>query len=225
MTTLGLIGGGRIGGTVARLAVDAGLEVVLSNSRGPESLRELIADLGSRARATGAQEAAEAGDIVVVCTPFRVYRTLPVAALAGKVVLDTTNYNAQRDGAIPELDANSVTSSELLQAELPTSQVVKAFNTIFVTHLAALPRPAGAADRSAIPIAGDHDTAKTVAAELLDTLGYDTVDIGPLAESWRLRPGSPAYGVPYASGTPFWEHEAAPGDPATVRAAVEKAER
>lgn len=225
MTTLGLIGSGRIGATVARLAVDAGIEVVLSNSRGPDTLAELVTDLGSRARAATAQEAAEAGDLVVVSTPFRVYRDVPAAPLAGKIVLDTTNYSAQRDGVIQELDDGKVTNSELLQQHLATSKVVKAFNTIFFTHLAALPRPGRAADRSALPIAGDDLTAKTTAAELLDTLGYDTVDIGPLAESWRLAPGTPAYGAPYSAGTPFWEHEPSPADPAAVRAAVEKATR
>ncbi len=225
MTTLGLIGSGRIGGTVARLAVDAGLEVVLSNSRGPETLADLVADLGSRARAATASEAAEAGDIVVVTTPFRVYRDVPVTPLSGKVVIDTTNYNAQRDGTIQEIEDGTVTNSELLQQHLATSKVVKAFNTIFFPHLAALPRPAGAADRTALPIAGDDTTAKTTAAELLDTLGYNTVDIGPLTESWRLHPGTPAYGTPYAAGTPFWEHDPSPADPATIRAAVEKASR
>ncbi|GAB2636023.1 NAD(P)-binding domain-containing protein [Nocardia goodfellowii] len=225
MTTLGLIGSGRIGGTVARLAVDAGLEVVLSNSRGPETLADLVADLGSRARAATAAEAAEAGDLVVVTTPFRVYRDVPAAPLSGKVVLDTTNYNAERDGTIQEIEDGTVTNSELVQRHLSASKVVKVFNTIFFPHLAALPRPAGAADRSALPIAGDDTTAKTSAAAFLDTLGFDTVDIGPLAESWRLHPGTPAYGTPYAAGTPFWEHDASPAGTAAIRAAVEKATR
>ncbi|WP_280455428.1 NADPH-dependent F420 reductase [Nocardia brasiliensis] len=115
MTTLGLIGSGNIGGTVARLAIAAGLDVVLSNSRGPETLNDLVAELGPRARAATADEAAAAGDIVVVTVPLRNYQQVPVAPLAGKVVIDTNNYYPDRDGAFAELADGTVTSSELLQ--------------------------------------------------------------------------------------------------------------
>ena len=197
MTTVGLIGSGNIGSTVARLAVDAGHDVVLSNSRGPETLADLVGKLGPHARAATAAEAAEAGDVVVVTVPLKAYREVPVAPLAGKVVIDTNNYYPDRDGRFPELDDGSTTSSELLQAHLPDSHVVKGFNNIVSTHLGGLSRAAGSPDRSALPIAGDDADAKTTVTALFDSLGYDTVDAGPLAESWRFQPDTPAYGLPY----------------------------
>ncbi|MEV0027778.1 NAD(P)-binding domain-containing protein [Nocardia sp. NPDC050793] len=225
MTTIGLIGSGHIGGTVARLAVDAGLDVVLSNSRGPETLADLVAELGPRARAATAADAAVAGDIVVVTVPFKNYRQVPVEPLAGKVVIDTNNYAPARDGNIPELDAGEATSSELLQRHLPTSKVVKAFNNILFSHLAALARPAGSDDRSALPIAGDDPEAKAAVGHLLDALGYDTVDAGPLRESWRSEVDTPVYGTPYAAGAPFWEHDPAPAPIETIRTALAAAKR
>ncbi len=197
MTTVGLIGSGNIGSTVARLAVDAGHDVVLSNSRGPETLEDLVEDLGPRARAATAAEAAAAGDVVVVTVPLKAYRDVPVAPLAGKVVIDTNNYYPERDGRFPELEDGSTTTSELLQAHLPESRVVKGFNNIVAAHLGELARPAGAADRSALAIAGDDADAKATVTALLDSFGYDTVDAGPLAEGWRFERDMPAYGLPY----------------------------
>jgi predicted dinucleotide-binding enzyme len=193
MTTIGLIGSGNIGGTVARLAVAAGYDVVLSNSRGPETLAELVAELGPRARAATAADAAAAGDIVVVTIPLKSYRDVPVEPLAGKVVIDTNNYYPQRDGHIAELDDESTTTSELLQAHLPTSHVVKVFNNIWFGALAALARPAGAADRTALAIAGDDADAKAQVTAFLDTIGYDAVDAGPLSEGWRYQRDTAAY--------------------------------
>src|SRR2546430_2492672 len=118
MTTVGLIGSGRIGGTVARLAVDAGYDVVLSNSRGPETLEGLVDELGPHARAATPAQAAGAGDLVVVSIPLRAYLSLPVEPLGGKVVIETNNYYPVRDGQIAELDEKSATSSELLQRHL-----------------------------------------------------------------------------------------------------------
>jgi 8-hydroxy-5-deazaflavin:NADPH oxidoreductase len=196
-TTLGLIGSGNIGRTLARLAATAGLDVVLSNSRGPQTLAGLVADIGPRARAATPAEAARAGDLVVATIPLGAYMALPVTALAGKTVIDTMNYYPDRDGHIAELDAGSLTSAELVQRHLPGSAVVKAFNNIDAQRLLILARPAGATDRSALPVAGDDATAKAAAARLLDALGYDAVDIGPLADSWRCQPGTPVYVQPY----------------------------
>src|SRR5512145_1067395 len=119
MTTIGLIGAGQIGSQIARLAVANNYGVVISNSRGPETLSALVAELGPRARAATAAEAARAGDIVVVSVPLRNYRSVPVEPLAGKIVIDTNNYSPARDGRIPELDNESTTTSELLQEHLP----------------------------------------------------------------------------------------------------------
>ena len=155
MTTIGIIGSGMIGGTVARLSVAAGHRVVLSNSRGPETLQELVAELGPLATAATAEQAAEAGDLVVVSIPVKAFAEVPAKPLAGKAVLDTGNYYPQRDGHIEELDTGALTSSGLLQRDLPEAHVVKVFNNIYFKHLQSLARPSGAADRSALPIAGD----------------------------------------------------------------------
>ena len=204
MTTWGLIGSGHIGSTVARLAVAAGHDVVLSNRRGPETLRDLVSELGPHARAGTTDEAAADADIVVVTIPLRSYQQVPADALAGKVVVDTMNYYPQRDGAIAGLDDGSTTSSELLQAHAPSARVVKGFNNIYFGHLASLARPHGADDRTALPIAGDDEAAKQQVAQALDEIGYDTVDVGPLAEGWRTQPGTPAYGTPYALDPEAW---------------------
>jgi predicted dinucleotide-binding enzyme len=214
MTTIGLIGSGHIGGTVAQLAVDAGHDVVLSNSRGPETLTDLVDRLGPRARAATAAEAAAAGDIVVVTIPLKAYRDVPAGPLRGKVVIDTNNYYPQRDGHISELDDGTTTSSELLQGHLPESRVVKAFNNIQFGHLGTLRRPAGDPERSALAIAGDDAAAKQTVTEFLDSIGYEAYDVGPLAEGWRFQPGTPAYGQPYvAPGSEF----PGPGHSATAQ--------
>jgi predicted dinucleotide-binding enzyme len=225
MTTWGFIGSGNIGSTVARLAVGAGHDVVLSNSRGPDTLADLVAGLGPRARAATAQEAAEAGDVVVVTIPLRNYEQVPVEPLQGKIVIDTMNYYPQRDGHIAALDEETTTTSELLQAHLPQSHVVKAFNNIFFQHLAALARPHGAPDRSALAIAGDDDAAKARVRDLLDAIGYDTVDLGPLSQSWRTQRDTAAYGVMYAADPADWSRGPQPADAATVAAAAARAER
>ncbi len=192
--TIGLIGAGHIGSQVARLAVRAGHSVVISNSRGPETLTDLVKELGPSARAATPEEAAAAGDIVVVTVPLKNYRQVPVAPLAGKVVVDTNNYYPQRDGHIPELDEESTTTSELLQAHLPTSKVVKAFNHIYAAQLTTDGTSAGSPNRRALVIAGDDADAKATMTKLLDEFGFDTVDAGPLAEGWRIQRDTPGYG-------------------------------
>lgn len=204
MATIGLIGSGHIGSTVARLAVAAGDEVVLSNSRGPETLSELVDELGPAARAATALEAAAAGDIVVVTIPLKNYREVPVEPLRGKVVIDTNNYYPDRDGHIAELDDETTTTSELLQAHLPESQVVKAFNNIYFEFLASLARPSGSSERSVLAIAGDDLDAKRVVTEFLDRIGYDAYDVGPLAEGWRYQRDTAAYAGLYFADIEDW---------------------
>jgi 8-hydroxy-5-deazaflavin:NADPH oxidoreductase len=194
MKTIGLIGAGHIGSQIARLAVAHGYSVVISNSRGPETLAPLVAELGPNARAATPAEAGQAGDIVVVTVPLKNYRQVPVAPLAGKVVIDTNNYYPQRDGHIPELDNESTTTSELLQAHLPAAKVVKAFNHIYAAQLTTDGLPAGAKTRRALVIAGDDAAAKAAVAGLLDQFGFDTVDAGPLKEGWRIQRDTPGYG-------------------------------
>ena len=215
VTTIGFIGSGQIGGTVARLSVAAGHTVVLSNSRGPETLAELAAELGPLATAGTAGQAAEAGDLVVVSVPVKAFGDLPVKPLAGKPVLDTGNYYPQRDGHISELDTGALTSSELLQRYLAEAHVVKVFNNILFRHLRWLARPSGADDRSALPIAGDSGQAKAAVTAFLDSIGYDAVDGGPLADSWRQEPGTPVYGSPYG---PFSDEAGTPAGAPRIRA-------
>ncbi len=225
MTTWGFIGSGHIGSTVARLAIAAGHHVVMSNSRGPETLTDLVDKLGPRARAATAAEVTGAGDVVVVSIPLRNRQDIPTAELRGKVVIDTMNYYPQRDGDIPELDDESTTTSELLQAQLPESRVVKAFNNIFFGHLAALARPAGSTERSALAIAGDDPDAKRLVTRLLDEIGYDTVDLGPLAEGWRIQRDTAAYGMMYAADPQAWDQGAKPAPASVVAAAAAAARR
>jgi predicted dinucleotide-binding enzyme len=194
VTTIGLIGAGHIGGQIARLAVAHGYRVAISNSRGPETLAALVAELGPNARAATAMDAAKAGDIVVVTIPLKNYRDVPVEPLTGKIVIDTNNYYPQRDGHIPELDSESTTTAELLQAHLPASKVVKAFNHIQAAQLTTDGRPAGTKDRRALAIAGDNLAAKATVTDLLDQFGFDTVDAGPLKEGWRIQRDTPGYG-------------------------------
>ncbi|MFJ4628355.1 NADPH-dependent F420 reductase [Streptomyces sp. NPDC088847] len=222
MTTVGFIGSGSIGRAIARLAVDAGHQVVLSNSRGPETLADTVAELGPQASAATSEEAAAAGDIVVVTVPVSAFPHVPAAQLAGKTVIDTCNYGAERDGHIPELDDKSLTSSELLQRYVPDALLVKAFNTIFFKHLLSLTRPSGAPDRSSLPIAGDSAPAKATVTEFLDSIGYGVVDAGSLTNSWRQAPGTPAWGTPYG---PYSNEKGQPADAASIRTALAAATR
>ncbi|MEN1974221.1 NADPH-dependent F420 reductase [Cellulomonas sp. P4] len=194
MTTIGFIGSGNIGGTLARLAVEHGHAAVVSNSRGPHTLVDLVADLGDGARAGTAEEAATDGEVVVVSVPFHAYRSVPAAALAGKVVIDTNNYYWERDGHVAELDDGTTTSSELLAGHLGGARVVKAFNHITSADLGSRGTPSGTPGRRALAIAGDDADAKALVTSLVDRWGFDVVDAGPLAEGWRYQRDTPAYG-------------------------------
>jgi len=205
----------------------AGLAFLLKNGRAKavrfstlEAMCRVLGQLGPRARAATASDAAAVGDIVVVTVPLRAYREVPVEPLQGKVVIDTNNYYPDRDGHISELDDESTTTSELLQQHLPQSQVVKAFNNIYVSHLATLARPAGDGERTALPIAGDDAAAKDVVAAFLDAIGYEAYDVGPLSQGWRYQRETAAYVQPYAApGTsyPDWS-----GRPVTAQMLKEK---
>jgi predicted dinucleotide-binding enzyme len=195
MTTIGFIGAGHIGGEVARKAIENGYDVVISNSRGPETLSDLVADLGPHARAATAAEAGAAGDVVVVTIPFGRYRDVPVEPLAGKVVIDTNNYYFERDGHVAELDDKTATTSGLLQAHLPTSRVVKGFNHIMSKDIPTDGSPAGTPNRRALAVSSDDAEARAVVVKLYDEFGFDAVDVGPLSESWRVERDTPAYVV------------------------------
>jgi 8-hydroxy-5-deazaflavin:NADPH oxidoreductase len=216
MTTIGMVGSGHIGSTVARLAVAAGYDVVLSNSRGPDTLAGLVAELGPHASAATTEEAARAGDLVLVSIPTRAVSQLPVEPFAGKVVMDTNNFYAQRDGEIPGLFDGAITVNEYLARHLVDAKVVKVFNNIQYEILGSLARPAGAEDRSALAIAGDDPDAKAQVARFLDAIGYDTVDAGLLGPGGRLfQVDTPAYGLPYGGLGP-----ARPANATVIKAAL-----
>jgi 8-hydroxy-5-deazaflavin:NADPH oxidoreductase len=193
--TIGVIGAGHIGSQVARAAIASGYEVVISNSRGPETLAGLVSELGPQARAGTAEEAANVGDLVVVAIPLRAIGDVPAEPLVGKVVIDTNNYYPQRDGHIAALDDGSLTSSGLLQERLTGAHVVKAFNHIYAHQITSDATPPRTKNRRALMIAGDDLVAKAQVAELIDGFGFDVVDAGSLAESWRIEPGAPGYGA------------------------------
>ena len=222
MATVGLIGSGRIDSTVARLAIVAGYDAVLSNSRGPQTLRNVVESLGPRARAATGDEAAVLSDLVVVAVPVKAFPALPAGALAGRLVLDAGNYYPPRDGHVPEIDDKSLTSSAYLHRNAPGAEVVKVFNNIFFKHLQNLARPAGSASRSCLPIAGDSAAAKETVAEFLDAIGYEALDYGTLAESWRQEPGTPAYGAPYGS---FDDEKGRPAGVGVIQEAIDAATR
>lgn len=223
MTTIGFIGSGNIGGTVARLAIDAGYDVVVSNSRGPETLADLTRSLGPRARAATSAQAAAAGDIVVVSVPLGKIEQVPAEPLAGKVVIDTCNYYPARDGAIAALDDKQITTSGLVQQHLQAADVVKGFNNILYTHLGSMQRPSGAPDRNTLMIAGDNDAAKKTVRDFIDAIGYDVFDTGSLADSWRFQRDQPAYAGAYAENGDFAKPKRA--DRAELQALLDQADR
>jgi predicted dinucleotide-binding enzyme len=193
MTTIGIIGAGHIGSQVARKAVELGYDVVISNSRGPETLQELVAELGPKARAATAAEAAAAGDFAVVTVPLKNYKDIPAQPLAGKIVIDTNNYYWERDGRIPALDNGEATTSGLLQEHLPASKVAKGFNHIMAKDITSDGTPAGTENRRALATASDYPEAAELVTRLYDEFGFDTVNVGPLSESWRVERDRPAY--------------------------------
>jgi predicted dinucleotide-binding enzyme len=199
MTIFGIIGAGHIGTALSKVFTDAGHDVVLANSRGPETLADLVGELSARQTARGsvraatATEAAEAAEIAVVTVPLKAYRDIPVQPLAGKVVIDTNNYYPQRDGQIPELDDERTTTAELLQQHLPGSRVVKAFNHILAQQIVDQRTPAGTPGRRALAIAGDDVAARDQVAALIEEIGFDVLDLGPLAEGWRVQRDTPGY--------------------------------
>ncbi|MGK5680260.1 NADPH-dependent F420 reductase [Actinoplanes sp. URMC 104] len=208
MTTIGILGAGQAGATLARASIAAGYNVVIANSRTPETLRDLVDRLGPRARAAYAVDAAAAADFAVTAFPYTPDDRLPVEALAGKVVLDINNYMVWRDGNYPDVDSGLKTIHELRQEQLPASKVAKAFTHIQFHERSpirvpsdALPavfrlaRPAGAPDRKALVVSSDHPEAVELVTRFYDDLGFDAVDNSPLSESWRSAPG-----------TPMWRH-------------------
>ncbi len=197
---IGIIGAGNIGGALTRRFRQLGHEVAVANSRGPETLADLAAETG--ATAVPAAEAANGAELIVVTIPQAKVPDLPAGlfdgAAPGAVVVDTGNYYPkERDGRIEGIE-DGTPESVWVQGQLGRP-VVKAFNGIYAEHLLTHGKPAGSPDRIALPVAGDDEAAKAVVLSALDELGFDGVDAGPLAESWRQQPGTPSYGADHSA--------------------------
>jgi predicted dinucleotide-binding enzyme len=195
MKTIGILGAGHIGSQVAIAMVGIGYDVIVSNSRGPDSLKDLVSDIGPKAKAATSEETAKEADIVVVSVPLGAFKDIPVEPLVGKIVINTTNYNAERDGPNEEIDSGKVSVSELLQRKLPLSHVVKAFSHLSAADVTRDGKSEGSPNRRALALAGDDDTAKKTVADIYNLIGFDAVDIGRLSESWRIGMGQPAFVV------------------------------
>jgi len=195
---IGIIGAGFVGRAVAKQAIKAGHQVMLSNSRGPQTLFSLKPMIGCE---TGtATEAAIFGEIVVIAVPLTAIGQLPVAELAGKAVIDAVNYYPERDGQVAELDQQTTTTSEYLAGFLPQSKITKAFNAIQMTDLETDGLPAGDPERRALPLAGDDKATKQIIISLYDAFGFDAVDAGALSEGWRFQRAMPSYCVRMTKG-------------------------
>ena len=189
---IGIIGSGNIGGTLTRRLAALGHDVAIANSRGPQSLEALAGETGATAAepATAAQDA----DLVIVAVPLKAVPDLPAEALAGRLVVDAGNYYPGRDGEIAPIEGGTP-SSRWVADHLAGADVVKAFNTMNWRFLLDGGRPAGDPQRRALPVAGDDAAATREVLDLVDALGFDPVDAGPLDESWRQEPGTPVYGA------------------------------
>jgi 8-hydroxy-5-deazaflavin:NADPH oxidoreductase len=191
---IGIIGAGQIGGTLTRRLSQLGHELFVANSRGPSSLAGLAKETG--AKAVTVQEAARAGNVVIVTIPEAKIRNLPKNLFEGVpgnvVVIDTGNYYPrERDGRIDEIEAGML-ESRWVETQLGRP-VIKAFNTMNYKHLLELGRPAGTPARLALPVAGDDPRAKQVVLRLIEQLGFDGLDAGGLDDSWRQQPGTRVY--------------------------------
>ncbi|QRK07356.1 NADPH-dependent F420 reductase [Archangium violaceum] len=189
---IGIIGSGMIGETSARLFVKAGHEVAISNSRGPESLKDLVRELGPKARAMSVEDAAAFGEVVLVAVPLKAYDSLPRAQLSGKIVIDAMNYYPQRDG---QLDFKGGASTEFVAQHLPGARVVKALNTMYFKPLGEEGKPgAPLEDRWVLFVAGDDAAAKQTVSGLIEQIGFTPVDTGTLATGGkRQQPGTALY--------------------------------
>lgn len=200
--TIGFVGFGNVNSVLAKFAVAAGYQFIVSNSRGPSSLSTAVAELGPSARAATVEDAVRECDFVSVSIPLGKLEQLPAESFDGKVVIDTMNYYPERDGHIDELDSRQCTTSARVQRYLKGSVVVKAFHNIDSYHLLCGPRPANSPERWALPLAGDNTEAKALVASFISAIGFDPVDCGSLADSWRIQQHTPVYCSPYVGPIP-----------------------
>ena len=188
---IGIIGSGSIGSILAGYLTALGHQVLIANSRGPESLREIAAKTG--AIPVAAAEAARAADLIIIAVPAKAIVNLPIDILSASksIIVDAGNYYPSRDGQIVDIQAG-LTDSEWV-AKVIDHQVIKAFNNIVAPSLASKVASAGSPNRIALSVAGNEDAQKQAVMKLIDKIGFDAIDAGSLSESWRQQPGAPAY--------------------------------
>jgi 8-hydroxy-5-deazaflavin:NADPH oxidoreductase len=208
---IGIVGAGRIGGTLAQLFAAAGHEVMIANSRGPATLQDLVSSIDGDVSAGEATEAAAFGDVDVLTIPLKAVWDLPNEMFDGKILIDTNNYYPDRDGHISELDNDSKSSSQMIAEHFPTARVVKAFNAIYFEHLRDEGEPGSPSEqRTGIAVASDDDEAKRVVFDLIDEIRFTPVDSGDLRSSRHQQPGTPVYPTVIDGGM------SKPGTPAEV---------
>lgn len=191
---IAIVGTGHVGSTLSRRFVDVGHDVIVSNSRGPDSLSELVTELGPRATAATAAEAVRVGELIVVSVPLKAVHDVPTEGTAGKVVVDTMNYFPDRDGRFPEIESGETGSSDLLAEHLGSARVVKAFNTVVWDRLGEPGKPPGSLNRIALAISGDDPEAKAIVSGLVSEIGFEPVDVGSLSDAGRKQqPGGPLF--------------------------------
>src|SRR5690554_5279702 len=200
MKTIGIIGAGEVGSQIARAAISNGYRVVIANSREPETLSELIEELGPNAYAAIPKEVARVADFIVIAVPLKLRNNMPVKELAGKIVIDTNNYMPWRDGHFSLIDSGEKTVHELRQEQLPGSKVANAFNHIQAPTLFQLARPKGHPERIALTVSSNYPEAVELVTKLYDQFGFDAVDNGPLSESWRSGPATLVWQITLSGG-------------------------
>lgn len=228
--TIAIIGSGRMGSTLARLAVNNGERVRIANSRGAASLQDLVTELGPLAEAADTvNEAIADAEIVLLAITLPGLLSLPRDLFDKRTVIDTSNYYPGMLGRTTELDESGLSTSEFVQDHFRDARIVKAFSNILFHHIPQLSRPHDSGERSTLPIAGDDPDAKRTAAELIDRLGFDTLDVGGMDQSWRFEPEIAAYTQIYLADPDnirdFMTDPAGPTDRATVEQALAASQR